>query len=98
NCFPVPARDSLLVAMVRSPEQIQSGPPPAGAGRSTPEPSPSPARPPLLLPKRRWPRRVLIGLNIFVALCLVAAGGTYGYFEWKFGSLHKIGFDPGTIR
>src|SRR5947207_15596250 len=83
--------------MVRSPEQIESRPPPDAAGRSTPEPSPSPTLPPLL-PKKRWPRRVLITLNIFVALCLVAVGSTYGYLEWKFGSLHKLPVGPGILR
>src|SRR5205085_10132060 len=34
-------------------------------------------------------------LNIFVALCLVTAGSTYGYLEWKFGSLHRFHPPPG---
>src|SRR5207247_10311297 len=80
-----------------SPGQVESRPLPDAAGRSTPKPTPSQPLPPLL-PKKRWPRRVLITLNIFVALCLVAVGGTYGYFEWKFGSLHKFTFSKDILR
>jgi LCP family protein required for cell wall assembly len=39
-------------------------------------------------PPRRWPRRLLIGLNIFVALCLLAAASGYLYIRHqtdKFG-------------
>ena len=83
--------------MVRSPEQIAERPAPDAAGRSKPEPSPSRPLPPLL-PKKRWPRRVLIGVNIFVAICIIAVGGTYGYLEWKFGSIHRVTIGPGIFR
>ena len=58
--------------------------------------APAPASPPPppnyphVRPVRRWPRRLLITLNIFVALCLLAAGGAYGYFRWKFGNVVTI--------
>jgi LCP family protein required for cell wall assembly len=39
---------------------------------------------------RTWPRRVLIGLNIFIAFCLVATASGYGYLRWRFGQIDKI--------
>jgi len=51
---------------------------------------------------RRWPRRLLIGLNVFVAVCVVGTGVGYGYLRFRFGQIHKIHFgnllkqdDPG---
>lgn len=44
---------------------------------------------------RTWPRRVLIGLNIFIAFCLVATASGYGYLRWRFGQIDKI--DLGSI-
>ena len=51
---------------------------------------------------RRWPRRLLIGLNVFVAVCVVGTGVGYGYLRFRFGQIHKINFhdllkqdDPG---
>jgi len=41
-------------------------------------------------PRRRWPRRLLIGLNIFLALCIVATGGGYLYLRWRFGQIPKV--------
>ena len=41
------------------------------------------------LTARRWPRRALITANIFVALCLLGAGGAYGYAVWRVGQIHK---------
>jgi polyisoprenyl-teichoic acid--peptidoglycan teichoic acid transferase len=41
------------------------------------------------LTARRWPRRTLITANIFVALCLLGAGGAYGYAVWRVGQIHK---------
>ncbi|MDP9442499.1 MAG: LCP family protein, partial [Actinomycetota bacterium] len=38
---------------------------------------------------RSWPRRLLIGLNIFVALCVVVVASGYGYARWKFGQIDK---------
>jgi LCP family protein required for cell wall assembly len=33
---------------------------------------------------------VLIGLNIFVAFCLVLTAGGYAYLRWRFGQINKI--------
>src|SRR4051794_40581299 len=52
--------------------------------------SPPPSEHPHVRPVRRWPRRLLVTLNVFVAFCLLGTAGAYGYFEWKFGSLNKI--------
>lgn len=38
---------------------------------------------------RSWPRRLLIGVNIFVALCVVVVATGYGYARWKFGQIDK---------
>lgn len=40
--------------------------------------------------QRVWPRRLLIGLNIFIALCLVATASAYGYIRWRYGQIPKI--------
>jgi LCP family protein required for cell wall assembly len=47
---------------------------------------------------RRWPRRLLIGVNIFVALCLVVTGSVYGYLRWQFGKVDKISFGCNVLR
>lgn len=44
-------------------------------------------------PWRRWPRRTLIGINIFVLLCLIAVGSAYGYVRYK---LDGIATDPSS--
>src|SRR3954447_3704243 len=54
-----------------------------------PRTPPSPDHP-HVRPTRRWPRRLLITLNVFVAFCLLGTAGAYGYFQWKFGNLNKI--------
>lgn len=46
-------------------------------------------------PRRRWPRRILIALNIFVAICLVGAAATYGYIKYRLGQVPKI--DIGSV-
>ena len=43
-------------------------------------------------PRRKWPRRILVGLNIFVALCLVGAAASYGYFKYRLGQIPRISF------
>lgn len=43
---------------------------------------------------RRWPRRVLIGANIFVAICVLATAGAYGYIRVKYGQIDKIDLCP----
>jgi LCP family protein required for cell wall assembly len=40
--------------------------------------------------RRRWPRRLLIGLNVLIAVCLLGAGLLYGYVTWRFGQIHRI--------
>lgn len=39
---------------------------------------------------RRWPRRSLIAINILTALCLLGAGGAYGYVQWRLGQIKRI--------
>jgi polyisoprenyl-teichoic acid--peptidoglycan teichoic acid transferase len=43
-----------------------------------------PARP------RRWPRRLLIGLNVFLAVCVLATGAAYAYVSFQFGRIDEI--------
>lgn len=38
---------------------------------------------------RRWPRRLLIVVNVFVAMCVVLTAGGYGYARWKFGQIDR---------
>ena len=33
---------------------------------------------------------MLIGLNVFLALCLVIAGTLYGYVSYRFGQIHRV--------
>ena len=40
--------------------------------------------------RRRWPRRLLIGLNLVIAVCLLGAATLYGYVTWRFGQIHRI--------
>ena len=47
---------------------------------------------------RRWPRRLLIGLNAFVAFCLLVTAVAYGYVRWKFGQIERIaGLECGIL-
>jgi len=39
---------------------------------------------------RNWPRRLLIGLNLFLAFCILAAASTFAYVRWRYGQLDKI--------
>lgn len=55
-------------------------------------------RPPRAAPARRWPRRLLIGANVFVAVCLVLTAGAYGYIRWQFGRVDKIDFACDVLR
>lgn len=41
---------------------------------------------------RRWPRRLLIGTNVFLALCLIAVGSVYGYYKFEFARIHRVHF------
>ena len=47
---------------------------------------------------RRWPKRLLIGVNIFVAVCLVVTGSVYAYLRWQFGKVDKISFACNVLR
>jgi LCP family protein required for cell wall assembly len=42
---------------------------------------------PLVRPIRRWPRRILLGVNLGVALCLITAGVIYGYARYRLDSI-----------
>src|SRR3954470_8553845 len=47
--------------------------------------------PPEVLPRPpQWPRRLLIGLSIFVALSLVGVASGYVYVRAKFGDITKV--------
>ena len=48
------------------------------------------AAPSRATPARRWPRRLLIGLCAFIALCILAAGSGYAYLRWRFNQVNKI--------
>lgn len=47
---------------------------------------------------RRWPRRLLIGLNIFVAVCIIAAGSGYLYLRWRFNQINTVSFAPEILE
>jgi len=40
--------------------------------------------------RRRWPRRLLIGLNIFVGVCLLAVSCLYAYVSYRFGQIQRV--------
>jgi LCP family protein required for cell wall assembly len=41
-------------------------------------------------PRRRWPRRILIALNVLIAFLLVGTATTYGYFKYRLGQVPKL--------
>jgi LCP family protein required for cell wall assembly len=41
-------------------------------------------------PRRRWPRRLLIGANAVVIVALVAAVAGYGYLHYRLGQIKKV--------
>lgn len=45
---------------------------------------------PVVIPKRRWPRRVLIATNLLVGVMLVGAVTVYGYANWRFSQIRRI--------
>jgi LCP family protein required for cell wall assembly len=49
----------------------------------------APGRSRRLIGTRRWPRRVLIGVNALVAVCLLGAASAYGYVQWRLGQIHR---------
>ena len=49
------------------------------------------ADPGAVLPRQRnWPRRLLIGINLFLVVCLLVAGSGYLYLHWRFGQINKV--------
>lgn len=46
---------------------------------------------------RRWPRRLLVGLNIMVLVALAVAGGGYLYVRHQLGGIHKINVAGTTL-
>ena len=46
--------------------------------------------------RRRWPRRLLVTINVFVALCLVGAAGAYGYVRHELGNVKKVSLNTLT--
>jgi LCP family protein required for cell wall assembly len=49
-------------------------------------------------PVRRWPRRVLIATNVFVAVCLLSVGSAYAYFRVQLGNIKTLNFGQGVLR
>ena len=47
---------------------------------------------------RRWPRRVLIGVNVFLAVCVVATATAYGYLRLQVDRLPRISGLCGVLR
>ncbi|MGH9127089.1 MAG: LCP family protein [Acidimicrobiales bacterium] len=47
-----------------------------------------------MIPPRRWPRRILLALNIFTLLCLVSAGSVYAYAQLRLGQIKVISSLP----
>jgi LCP family protein required for cell wall assembly len=43
-----------------------------------------------LIPARRWPRRILVTVNVLVAVSLVSAGVVYGYVRYRLGQLKTV--------
>ena len=48
--------------------------------------------------RRRWPRRALIGANVFLAVCLIGAAATYGYIRYRFGQIDRPSFGCEVLR
>lgn len=42
--------------------------------------------------------RLLVGVNIFLALCVITAAGGYGYLKFRLGQLDKIAFSCHVLR
>jgi len=59
------------------------------AGPPGPLGPPGPPGPPGPAP-RRWPRRLLLGTCVLVAVCLVAGASAFGYVRWRFGQISRV--------
>ena len=53
-------------------------------------PTAAPPEPPTPIRHRKWPRRLLIGANIFLAVCVVGTAAAYGYFRYQFGGIPTL--------
>ncbi|MEY2469785.1 MAG: hypothetical protein QOF21_2483 [Actinomycetota bacterium] len=42
--------------------------------------------------------RVLVGVNVFLAVCVVSAAAGYGYLKFRLGQLDRISFGCGVLR
>lgn len=62
----------------------------APADAPAPAPPGPPDVPPGPAPVRRWPKRTLIGINIFLVLCILAAAGGYFYVKYRFGQIKRV--------
>jgi LCP family protein required for cell wall assembly len=40
--------------------------------------------------RRRWPRRILVGVNLFVAACLVGTVSVYAYVRYRVGQINTV--------
>jgi len=40
--------------------------------------------------RRRWPRRLLIAVNVVVVALLAIGASTFGYVQWRFGQVNRI--------
>ncbi len=39
--------------------------------------------------RRSWPRRLLVAVNVAVAVCLIGTVSAYGYVQWRLGQIKK---------
>jgi LCP family protein required for cell wall assembly len=56
------------------------------------------AVPPAASPPRRWPKRLVIGLCVFVTLCILAVGSGYVYLRWRFNQVERIAVPPDVLK
>jgi LCP family protein required for cell wall assembly len=52
-----------------------------------------------VLPPRRWPRRILVGVNALTVICLVGVGTVYGYARYRLDqirTIHNLPFAGGS--
>jgi LCP family protein required for cell wall assembly len=69
-----------LVALPVVANRVYYGSPPDAAPRHSPRKG----------QRRRWPRRVLIGVNVFLVLCLLTAGGIFAYIKLRLGQVNQV--------
>jgi LCP family protein required for cell wall assembly len=48
--------------------------------------------------RRRWPRRVLLGVNVFLVLFVLASAAAYGYMRLRFAQVKKHPFACNVLR